>query len=105
MTTLYDLVQKVKAEIAGYKKAGMKQSLILPLVRKESCASQKVWDIVESNIVCNICGSIVDVSKKGNLYCTNICWEKPEYKAAIERERAENEAAMESYHGDWGDRD
>lgn len=57
------------------------------------------------NKKCWFCGAEKKVSKKGNLYCPNICWEKKEYKEEFERSKLLYEAIMESEHGDWGDRD
>ena len=50
-------------------------------------------ELLESK--CEFCGAPMRLSKKGNLYCTNICWEKEPYKTAI----------IESQHSDWGNRD
>jgi uncharacterized Zn finger protein (UPF0148 family) len=51
---------------------------------------------------CMYCGFPLKLSKKGNLYCSNICWEKEPYKTDRELDRLETEAYMDSQHGDWG---
>jgi len=53
---------------------------------------------------CIYCGSEIKISKKGNKYCSNICWTKEPYKSQIKKEQIEYEAYMDSVHGDWGDR-
>ncbi len=101
---LYEMVAHLRADIAGYITAGMTAKAANAQVRQESCASSKAWNIATNQISCSICGALVDISKKGNLYCVDICWKNPEYAAEREQDKAESEAAMESYHGDWGDR-
>lgn len=46
---------------------------------------------------CPWCNSDIKISKKGNEYCSNICW-----KNEIENEKIFNERYMVSKHGDWG---
>ncbi len=105
METLYNAVCRIRAEIAEYITAGMSEEQATDYVHENSCAGWKVWQVIHDDIHCEICGSPVDVSKSSKLYCTAICWKNPEYKHAREQEKAESEAAMESYHGDWGDRE
>ena len=99
------MVMHLRTNIADYIAAGMDASAAQKQVRQESCASSKAWDLAINQINCSICGALVNISQKGNLYCVDICWKNPEYAAEREQEKAESEAAMESYHGDWGDRD
>jgi uncharacterized Zn finger protein (UPF0148 family) len=50
---------------------------------------------------CPRCDAPMLISKKGNLYCSKICWKTSEST----QERLMEEAIMESNHGDWGDRE
>lgn len=54
---------------------------------------------------CDYCNSVMKISKKGNLYCSNICWEKEPWKTERYLNKLEHEAFMETHHGDWGCRD
>lgn len=51
-------------------------------------------------VICKWCGAEIKISKKGNPYCSNICWEKEPYKSLM----AEEDAAYACQHEDWGDR-
>ena len=53
---------------------------------------------------CEFCNSEMKISKRGNVYCSNICWTKEPYKSQIKLERDLEETVLESHHGDWGDR-
>ena len=53
---------------------------------------------------CPYCDAEMKTSKKGNLYCSNICWEKEPYKTQRERDNILHEAEIDTAHGDWGDR-
>lgn len=104
MTTLYDAVCRIRAEIAEYITAGMSEEQATDYVHENSCTGWKVWQIVHEDIQCEICGSRIDVSKSSKLYCTAICWKNPEYDHERALQKAEAEAATESHHGAWGDR-
>lgn len=54
---------------------------------------------------CWFCGTEKKLSKRGNLYCPNICWEKDNYKEELQKAKLMHEAIMERKHGDWGNRD
>ena len=45
---------------------------------------------------CNYCGSEMRISKKGNLYCSNICWTKEPWKSEREQNQLDWEAEIES---------
>ena len=51
-----------------------------------------------TNNKCNYCGSLMLVSKKGNAYCSAICWETEGYK---EEQRLAG-IVQELMHEDWG---
>jgi hypothetical protein len=105
MESLYEVVQRLRKDVTEYVDLGIPRDKALEIVREATCASHTAWQLVENEIVCSVCGSLVDVSKSGNLYCTAICWKNSEFQAEREREKIEAEAFLESYHGDWGDRD
>jgi len=50
---------------------------------------------------CGYCGAKNLMSKKGNIYCSAICWETEEYK----KDKLADEALMDAMHSDWGCRD
>ena len=54
--------------------------------------------------LCEYCGAEMKTSKRGNDYCSNICWEKEPYKTQRYLDRIAWEAMIESEHGDWGNR-
>lgn len=55
---------------------------------------------------CQYCGAIIKISKKGNEYCSNICWEKEPYKTQREeRRQLLMEITAEYLAEDWGCRD
>lgn len=54
---------------------------------------------------CEYCGAEMKLSKKGNWYCSNICWEKEPYSSQRALDEAEQEAIAETEHGDWGCRE
>ena len=51
---------------------------------------------------CPYCEAIMKKSKKGNWYCSNICWEKEPYKTQRMLDESEIEIMTETEHGDWG---
>ena len=53
---------------------------------------------------CEYCGAEIKISKKDNEYCSNICWEKEPYASQRALDEAEQDAVMDSKHGDWGAR-
>ena len=55
--------------------------------------------------ICEYCGAEIKISKNGNRYCSNICWEKEPYKTERQHDEYEDEAIMDTVHGDWGCRD
>jgi hypothetical protein len=55
---------------------------------------------------CEYCGGEIKISKKGNEYCSNICWEKEPYKS--QRKQKIQELNEETAYYDcenFGDRD
>lgn len=44
---------------------------------------------------CEYCNAEMKTSKKGNLYCTNICWEKEPYKTQRKITRQEREEEIQ----------
>ena len=55
-----------------------------------------------NKLSCEYCGAEIKISKKGNEYCSNICWEKEPYKTQRRLDEIEQEVYMDTVHGDWG---
>ena len=53
---------------------------------------------------CEYCNAEMKISKKGNQYCSNICWEKEPYKSQRHLGAIETECVFDTEHGDWGAR-